>query len=68
LELGTLVGLGTFARLVLVWGLVVDIEIEFTDPHTLVIKGHTDREYNSNNGNNDATSSLAVRRLGGRHW
>jgi hypothetical protein len=28
-----------------------NIEIEFTDPHTLVIKGHTDREYNSNNGN-----------------
>jgi HSP20 family molecular chaperone IbpA len=29
-----------------------NVEIEFTDPHTLVIKGHTDRNYN-----NDATPS-----------
>lgn len=25
-----------------------NIEIEFSDPHTLVIKGHTDRDYDSN--------------------
>lgn len=33
-----------------------NIEIEFTDPHTLVIKGHTDREDN-NDDSNDASSS-----------
>ncbi|KAJ5860592.1 uncharacterized protein N7529_007902 [Penicillium soppii] len=32
-----------------------NIEIEFTDPHTLVIKGHTDRDYN--NDANNATPS-----------
>ncbi|KAJ5500546.1 HSP20-like chaperone [Penicillium expansum] len=36
-----------------------NIEIEFTDPHTLVIKGHTDREYinDDTESNNDASSS-----------
>ncbi|OQE74281.1 hypothetical protein PENNAL_c0081G01923 [Penicillium nalgiovense] len=34
-----------------------NIEIEFTDPHTLVIKGHTDREYNNSNNDNNANSS-----------
>ncbi|CAG8898399.1 unnamed protein product [Penicillium egyptiacum] len=34
-----------------------DIEIEFTDPHTLVIKGHTDRDYNNGSKNNAASSS-----------
>lgn len=28
-----------------------DVEIEFTDPHTLVIKGRTEREYTNNNLN-----------------
>ncbi|KAJ5162862.1 HSP20-like chaperone [Penicillium coprophilum] len=32
-----------------------NIEIEFTDPHTLVIKGHTERDYI--NDDNDASSS-----------
>ncbi|KAJ5534947.1 hypothetical protein N7527_001201 [Penicillium freii] len=38
-----------------------NIEIEFTDPHTLVIKGHTDRDsINDNNHNDDASSSRSA--------
>jgi HSP20 family molecular chaperone IbpA len=34
-----------------------NVEIEFTDPHTLVIKGHTDRNYNNTLANANATPS-----------
>lgn len=38
-----------------------NIEIEFTDPHTLVIKGHTDREsINDDNHIDDASSSRSA--------
>ncbi|CAI7662531.1 unnamed protein product [Penicillium palitans] len=38
-----------------------NIEIEFTDPHTLVIKGHTDRDsINDDNHNDDASSSRSA--------
>ncbi|KAJ5961069.1 HSP20-like chaperone [Penicillium vulpinum] len=37
-----------------------NIEIEFTDPHTLVIKGHTDRKYNNDTNSDDASSSRST--------
>ncbi|KAJ5184595.1 HSP20-like chaperone [Penicillium cf. griseofulvum] len=36
-----------------------NIEIEFTDPHTLVIKGHTERDYISDNDASSRSSSPA---------
>ncbi|KAL4862746.1 hypothetical protein BDV12DRAFT_178395 [Aspergillus spectabilis] len=37
-----------------------DIDIEFTDPQTIVIKGRTEREYHSiNNGNNNTKQPQA---------
>ncbi|KAJ5514859.1 HSP20-like chaperone [Penicillium fimorum] len=34
-----------------------NIEIEFTDPHTLVIKGHTERDYINDNDSSSSRSS-----------
>lgn len=34
-----------------------NVEIEFTDPHTLVIKGHTDRNYNNDATDKDANAT-----------
>lgn len=34
-----------------------DVQIEFADPHTLVIKGHTEREYSSD-GSNEARGRI----------
>ncbi|KAJ6186942.1 hypothetical protein N7519_001850 [Penicillium mononematosum] len=45
-----------------------NIEIEFTDPHTLVIKGHTDREYNNNNDNNDNNDASSSRSSSPAGW
>jgi HSP20 family molecular chaperone IbpA len=42
-----------------------NVEIEFSDPHTLVIKGHTDRDYN-NDAN--ATPSRSASPAGSAGW
>ncbi|KAJ5468663.1 Heat shock protein [Penicillium sp. IBT 31633x] len=43
-----------------------NIEIEFTDPHTLVIKGHLDRNYNNDDNDNDSSSSRSSSPAGWR--
>lgn len=45
-----------------------NIEIEFTDPHTLVIKGHTDREYISDDTNNGSASASSSRSSSAAGW
>ncbi|EKV08532.1 Heat shock protein, putative [Penicillium digitatum] len=43
-----------------------NIEIEFTDPHTLVIKGHSGRDYINDDSNDDASSSRSSSPAGWR--
>ncbi|KAL2814160.1 HSP20-like chaperone [Aspergillus granulosus] len=37
-----------------------DIDIEFTDPQTLVVKGRSEREYHSSNSNEDSTDTTTA--------